>query len=78
MKLVTATCFRLAQLTKFWRHCLLVVGIVANPNIALATSTQGIDLDNHSITVSLSAEPSSLNTLTAESVGYTAQLMVLL
>ena len=78
MKLVTATCFRLAQLTKFWRYCLLFVGIVANPNIALATSTQGIDLDNHSITVSLSAEPSSLNTLTAESVGYTAQLMVLL
>jgi oligopeptide transport system substrate-binding protein len=78
MKLVTGLGLRLTQLTRIWRHCLLVFGIVANLNGALADSTAGVDADNHSITVSLSAEPSSLNTLTAESVSYTAQLMVLL
>ena len=78
MKLVTAAGLYLMQLTRVWRHCLLAFGIVANLNSALADSTAGVDADNQSITVTLSAEPSSLNTLTAESVSYTAQLMVLL
>lgn len=36
----------------------------------------GVDLQNKRIVVSITQEPGSLNTLTAESVSYTAQLLV--
>ncbi len=41
-----------------------------------AKTAGGIDADSNTITLALSQEPRSLNSLTAESVSYTAQLMV--
>lgn len=45
-------------------------------SIAIAASSEGVDFDKGRLTVSISQEPRSLNTLTAESVSYTAQLLV--
>lgn len=57
---------------------LLMLALFGGAETAMGQSSKGVDLENKSISVSLSGEPSSLNTLTAESVSYTAQLMVLL
>ena len=53
---------------------IILAGLLCLSSIVIAAP--GVDLDKGRIAVSISQEPRSLNTLTAESVSYTAQLLV--
>ena len=54
----------------------MLCGVCGAFSLCLAANSGGIDAETRSITLAISQEPRSLNSLTAESVSYTAQLLV--
>ncbi|MFT6518837.1 MAG: oligopeptide transport system substrate-binding protein, partial [Candidatus Azotimanducaceae bacterium] len=55
---------------------LLILAMVAGSFTASGVRAAGIDVATNTVTLALGEEPRTLNSLTAESVSYTAQLMV--